>query len=196
MNRKMSLLIVAVVAAILPAVAVADVLITGQVGITGTTNNSVFHFEIGPNFYQADDYIQFTANPEGQTMAHMGFDMAYNQTVLAINVLEIVFSAGASPGIFYLNLTGLSTATYPDGSYMYVSTSLMNFSDFLAPNSYASPGSPVVPIVLHVPSGNTVTSGPINVTGGSVLYIGFYLLGAGPSPETAELLVDGTYITS
>lgn len=196
MNRKVTLLLIAVIAAILPAVAIADVMITGQFSIAGTTNSTVFHLQAGPNYQDADGYLGWHTYTSGQHMGDMHLNPTTNQSVLAINVMEITFNPTMAAGTFWFNLTGYSADMFPTGSYMYISDSLQSFSDFQSPNSYASPGSGVIALNLHLGNGVSVSSGPISVTSSTVLYIGFYLPGVGPTAVNAEIWAFGTYTTA
>lgn len=196
MNRKVTILLIAVIAAILPAVAVADVMITGQVGIEGTTNSAVFHLQAGPNYQDADGYLGWHPYSSGIHMGDLHLNPTSNQTVLAINVMEITFQSGIAPGTFWLNLTGYSADMFPSGAYLYISNNLQTFTDFSSPNSYSSPGSGIIALTLHVANGATVSSGPISVTSSTVLYIGFYLPAVGPSAVNAELWAFGSYTTA
>lgn len=196
MNRKVTILLIAAIAAILPAVAIADVMITGQVGIEGTTNSTVFHLQAGPNYQDADGYLGWHSYSSGIHMGDMHLNPTANQTVLAINVMMITFDSGIMPGTFWLNLTGYSTDMFPSGAYMYVSDNLQYFTDFSSPNSYSSPGSGIIALNLHIANGVTVSTGPIDVTSSTVLYIGFYLPAVGPSALNAEVWAFGSYTTA
>ncbi len=196
MNRKVTLLLIAAIAAILPAVAIADVMITGEIGVVGSTNSTVFNLQAGPNYENADGYVTWHSYASGQYMGDLHLNPTANQTVLAINVMEIVFDPGIANGVFWLNLTGYSTDMFPTGSYFYISDSLMAFADFQAPNSLGTPAAGIIAMNLHIANGVTVTSGPIDVTAGTILYIGFYIPGVGPTALNAEIHAHGYYSTA
>ncbi len=193
MNKRLTVLIIAAVAAILPAAAVADVLITGSVNVTGTPNSPVFKFDIGPNYEQADGYISWHSYSSGQFMGDLHLNLAPNENVLAINVFKIDFGASAAPGVFYFNLTGASAIQFPAGSMIYLSSSLMSFSQFESPYSTSSPAPGITTLPLSIPNGNTVSSGPISVTGGTTLYVGVYLPAG--SQGSAEIDAQGQYFS-
>lgn len=192
MNRRLTLLLIAAVSAILPAVAVADVMITGNVGVNGTANTAVFTFHEGSNFQAADGSVQFTDYSAGQTMAHIGFGMVSNQTTFIINVLEIHFKSTLAPGMFYLNSTGISY--FPAGSMMYLSLSPMSFGDF----TYTGlPGA--TPVVTNPAITSFSLSGPSTysspVTGGTIIYIGFFTPAYDGLSTTGEMTLTGTYLS-
>ena len=54
MNRKIMILMVAVVATVLPAVAVADVMITGSVSVLGSNVQDSFYLSEGSNYAVAN----------------------------------------------------------------------------------------------------------------------------------------------
>lgn len=196
MNRKATMILIGAIVAILPAVAIADVMITGQIGIVGTQNSTVFQLVRGPNFEQTDGYIGWNSYSSGSFLGDLHLNPTTNQTVLAVNVMEITFSSGTPAGLFWLNLTGSSSDTFPEGAYLYVSTSLMSLSDFAAPYSPDSPGVGIIPLILQLPMGAQTSTGPINVDSSTILYIGFYLPGVGPSSVSAEITGSGAYLSS
>ncbi len=195
MNRKLTFLLVALVATIMPAVAIADVMITGNVGINGTSNSSTFYFTPGSNFQAADGSISWSPYTTGHNgvMGELKFGEVANQTTFIINVMEIHFVSSAPSGMFYLNST-VNSAFVPN-STMYLSLSPMSFSDF----SYSGlPGD--VPVVTN-PS---VTSFPLTgsqsfstpVDGSTIIYIGFFTPPYNGYTLTGELFLTGTYVTS
>lgn len=189
----MTFLIVALVSTILPAVAVADVMITGNVGINGTANHATFYLTEGPNFETADGSIAWNHYSSGAFMGDLKFAEVSNQTTFIINVMEIVFASGAPSGMFYLNST-IGSAFVP-GSVMYLSLTPMSFSDF----SYSGlPGDvPTVtsPAVTAFPLDST-QSYSTPVSGGTIIYIGFFTPAYNGNELTGELILTGTYIAS
>ncbi len=197
MNRKVTILLVAAIAAILPAVAVADVLITGQLDLNGTQNTAVWKLLPGPNKEDADGYVGWAPDSTGPGMGDLHLNAITNQQLLAINVMKIVFDVGSASGYFTLNLTGATTQGYfPDGSYLYLNLSETQYSDFQSPYSYSSPYPDIIALPLHLNSGQTVTSGPIAVDSSTVIYIGFYVPGAGPTALNAEVMATGMFTTA
>lgn len=192
MNKKMTFLIIALVSTILPAVAVADVMITGNVGINGTSNTAVFYLTPGPNYQTADGSIAWNHYSAGQYMGDLKFAEVSNQTTFIINVMEIVFNPSTPSGMFYLNST-ISSAFTP-GSVMYLSLSPMSFSDF----SYSGlPGA--VPAITNP----AVTAFPLDsaqsystpVDGSTIIYIGFFTPGYNGNILTGEIFLTGTYVS-
>lgn len=193
MNRKITLLLIAAVSTILPAVAVADVMITGNVGVNGTANANVFYLTPGSNFQAADGSVSINPYSSGSTMAHVGFGMVSNQTTFIINVLEIQFKDTISSGMFYLNSSGVSY--FPAGSVMYLSLSPMSFGDF----SYSGlPGA--TPTITNPAITAFDLSGPSSystaVDGSSVIYIGFFTPAYDGLSTTGEMTLTGTYTTA
>ncbi len=136
-NRKITLLLLATVATILPAVAVADVLITGNVSIVGTQNAPVFEFQPGPNYYAAHSAGSIIWNPPtvAQTsaptapMATFDLEGIVNQTTALANVLDlnITIAAGVN-GDLYVNFTG----DFPAGTLVWISSSMMTIGDVMS----------------------------------------------------------------
>jgi hypothetical protein len=196
MNRKMTFLVIALVSTILPAVAVADVMITGNVSIQGTANSNVFYLTPGPNFQAADGsiawnhYNHYTTN--NHYMGDLKFAEVSNQTTFIINVMEIVFNPNTPAGMFYLNSTVGSPFT--TDSVMYLSLAPMTFGDF----SYSGlPGA--TPTVLNP----GITAFPLDsaqsystpVDGSTIIYIGFFTPGYNVNTLTGELFLTGTYVS-
>lgn len=191
MNKKMTFLIVALVSTILPAVAVADVMISGNVGINGTANTPVFYLTPGPNFQTADGSIAWNHYTSGNYMGDLKFAEVSNQTTFIINVMKIVFNPNTPSGMFYLNST-ISSA-FTAGSVMYLSLAPMSYSDF----SYSGlPGA--VPSITNP----AVTAFPLDsaqsystpVDGSTVIYIGFFTPGYNGFVLTGEITLTGTYV--
>lgn len=174
MNRKATLLIVAAVAAILPAVAVADVMITGQVTMVGTQNTPVFILQPGPNYLKAYDIgsinlstgtggqvgVQCVQPPAPDTVPVTSIDLQgiANQTTYLINVVDLNITKGT--GTLWVNVTA---SDLPTGTSMYITSendTQMTFSELMA-NAVA------------IDTTGTVWSQ--SVTAGDVYYIGFIL---------------------
>ena len=195
MNRKFTLLLIAAVSTILPAVAVADVMITGDVGVNGTANTAVFQFVPGTNFEAADGSVSWNHYSSGPYMGDLQFKSVSNQTTFIINVMEIQFKADIAPGVFYLNLS-VSTP-FVDPSYMYLSMSPMSFSDFSYSGLPGATPTIVNPAVTSMYlSDGSQSYGPVSVSGGTVIYIGFFTSAYGTGTLTGETFLSGTYISS
>ena len=193
MNRKITFLVVALIATIMPAVAIADVMITGDVGIHGTSNGNTFWLEKGSNFQAADGSVAWNSYSHGNYMGDLRFGQVSNQTTFIINVMEIHFVSTLPSGTFYLNST-ISSSFVP-GSTMYLSLSPMSFGDF----SYSGlPGAvPVItnPAVTAFPlTGSQTFSTPVD--GSTIIYIGFFTPPYNGATITGELLLTGTYVNN
>lgn len=189
MNRKATLLLIAAVATILPAVAVADVMITGQVSIVGTQNTPVFVIQPGPNYAKAHaagaiDFIGdtqlgvATVDHQASSIGIIDLQGISNQTTYLINVIDLNITAGT--GTLYLNLTDTSL---PVGTTICITDSLMTFSDLMTYG--VEIGSDVsVPINLAT----------LSVTAGDTFYFGFYMPPGTYAGTSATVL--GTFISS
>lgn len=137
MNRKLSVLLIAAVAAILPAVAIADVMITGQAIIESGINANAWTLQPGSNYVQAHDAGSITWTPTlgPDNMGQIDLQgMAFGDTWMT-NVLNVKF--GASPtdlGVgssfnLYLNF---SNSNFTTGAVMALSTYDITFAEFQA----------------------------------------------------------------
>jgi len=186
MNRKIMILMVAVVATVLPAVAVADVMITGSVSVLGTQAPDSFYLSEGPNYAVANEtgVFGFIPAPTGDaSLGTIDLEGTSNLSVSMINVLEFNFSVHA-PGIIYVNLT---SSDFPSGSYIAFSTSPMTKE--LGPTPTPSG------------SGMSISSSGsrelISVTQNSLsgtYYLGFYLPPGSYSGDTVSISM--TYVPS
>lgn len=128
----MTLLLLATVAAILPAVAVADVMITGNVSIVGTQNTPVFEIQPGPNYPAAYAAGAIEWNPSqvasvepGQLAPMASFDLEgiNNQSTALANVLDLNVTIGAGvTGTLYVNFTG----NFPAGAMVWVTSGMVD----------------------------------------------------------------------
>lgn len=193
MNRKITFLVVALIATIMPAVAIADVMVTGDVGIHGSTNGNIYWLEQGSNFQAADGSVAWNAYSHGAYLGDLKFGQVQNQTTFIINVMEIHFASSLPSGMFYLNSTVASS--FVPGSMMYLSLSPMSFSEF----SYSGlPGAvPVItnPAVIAFPLTGSQTFST-SVDGSTIIYIGFFTPPYDGASITGELLLTGTYVNS
>ena len=193
MNRKLTFLVVALIATIMPAVAIADVMITGDVNIHGTSNAPVFYLTKGSNFQAADGSIAWNSYSSQNYMGDLKFAEVSNQTTFIINVMEIHFTSTLPTGTFYLNSS--VSSPFVSGSTMYLSLSPMSFGDF----SYSGlPGAvPVItnPAVTAFPlTGSQTFSTPVDGT--TIIYIGFFTPPYDGASITGELLLTGTYVNN
>ncbi len=140
---------IAAIAAILPAVAIADVMISGAFTLQSGTNNVAWYIQHGPNYAQANDLgsISWVPSEGPSSMGQLDLQgMQYGDTWM-INVLDLNFSLSptAIPGTFsmYINVSG---STFPAGTLMAISTQPITFSDLMGATvtSYSSGDAPIV----------------------------------------------------
>lgn len=193
---------IVVVAMVLPGLAVADVMISGTAAMTGTQNDAQFYFAQGPNFATAAGagFAHLVTNPGGNhKMAEIDFQGAWNQSIFAINIIEVQFASGVS-GTFYLNFTGVTA--FPAGSTVYLSSYPVAYSDFTGVGDIVTPpaipgtATPVLTSVgLNIPGGSTVST-TWTVTSSSIIYISFYMpSGQALGIANGETLVVGTLMS-
>ena len=193
MNRKIMILMVAVVATVLPAVAVADVMITGSVQGVGHQIPDQFYLQPGSNYAAAHNITGFTwtgsAVNESEDLGNLTLGYMSNETIYEINVLDINFSSAAY-GNFYINVSvpgSLSQHTFPDNSYMYFSTAPFTF----APGQDVSTGH-VSAVDLHI-AGTTTLEFP-NVNNSTTIYVAFNM-GAGPSTDVGSFNIAMSFVS-
>ena len=181
MNRKIMILMVAVVATVLPAVAVADVMITGYVNGAGVQASDAFVVQPGSNYASANASAGFGwhANKlsESEILGTIYLGVMSNETIYEINVLDINFTSSG-----YFNLTvnvptilpgsGTGGSAFPSSSEIYFSTTAFTFS-----NGAISPTSSSMEASLA--SGGSTTINFHHVTSGTTIYVAFEV-GAGP----------------
>ncbi|MHB1811966.1 MAG: hypothetical protein ACYCPR_06085 [Thermoplasmataceae archaeon] len=175
MNRKIMILMVAVVATVLPAVAVADVMITGSVQGLGHSTTDAFIVQPGSNYAQAHSTAGFTwtssAVNESEDLGNITLGVMSNETIFMINVLDINFT---QTGYFNLTVTVpySNGVTFPTDTAMYFSTSPLTMTTLTS-------GDGVHSVLLYnsnTPGGHTINFG--QVTSSTHIYIGF-VVGAG-----------------
>lgn len=170
MNRRVTLLLIAAITAILPAVAVADVMITGNVAIQGTQNAPVFVIQPGPNYQSANAIGAIIWNPsivgveqvDSQVAPMASFDLEgiATQTTALANVLDlnVTINAGVT-GTLYVNFTG----NFPAGALVWITPAQVTVNDVMSQVG----GQPIN-------SASFTYSGPF--PGGTTTYfISFYL---------------------
>ncbi|WP_393972046.1 hypothetical protein OXIME_000649 [Oxyplasma meridianum] len=176
MNRKMMILMVAVVATVLPAVAVADVMVTGSVSGSGVMAMDAFTVQPGSNYASAHSSSGFTWTAshinESEILGDISVGIMSNETIYEVNVLDINFSSSG-----YFNLTvnvptvlpGSGTAEFPADSTIYFSTTPFTLT--------ASGISSTQSVSLSNPGSTTLNFH--HVTPSTTIYIAFEV-GAGP----------------
>jgi len=181
MNRKIMILMVAVVATVLPAVAVADVMITGSVQGLGHSTTDAFIVQPGSNYVAAhkDTGFKWTSSSvnESEDLGNISLGVMSNETIYMVNVLDINFTQSG-----YFNLT--VTVPYSNGVVFPTDTAIY----FIESTSSTSPmtltasgisGDNLVLVHLDIsnlPDGHTINFG--HVTSSTHIYIGFEV-GAG-----------------
>ncbi|MGC8609036.1 MAG: hypothetical protein ACP5UV_04095 [Thermoplasmata archaeon] len=125
----MVLILVAVVATVLPAVAVADVLVVGYAGGTGMQIGPAFYIQHGENYMAANQTVGFgwhqnKANSQ-EVLGNMVFGYSTNETISEINVLDINFT-NANYGNFTIILNVNDPS--PTGSIIYFSNASFAFN--------------------------------------------------------------------
>lgn len=179
MNKKMTMVLVAAVVTILPAIAVADVLITGSATLEGTSHGGIFELQAGENYLDAYNMgsIEWIGDAVGPSMGVLDLQGIINQTTKMINVLDLNISASA-PTTGTLTIT-VSSSTLPEGAVMYV-------SDAAFTGYFTSTGT-VQSIDLASGGSISFTVGPLET-----LYFAFWLP-AGEYAETSATLT-GMYV--
>jgi len=168
MNRKIMILMVAVVATVLPAVAVADVMITGSVQGLGHSTTDAFIVEPGSNYVAANATAGFgwkaiTTSPT-EVLGQVTVGYMSNETIFEWNVLEINFT-GKNTGNFNLTVNGNSNVN--GVVYMFFSK-----SPFPA-NGTAAKGTSIVNLSAHSTSPYTYTFD--NVNSNTHIYFAFWV---------------------
>ncbi len=190
MNRRVTLLLIAAVTAILPAVAVADVMITGNVLINGTQNAPVFVIQPGPNYPAANSIGAIVWNPTnvvseqvvGQVTPMATFDLEgiANQTTALANVLDLNVTINEGVvGTLYVNFTG----DFPAGGLVWITSTLMTVQDVMSQVGGQS-----------INSASFSYSGPFP-GGTTTYYISFYLP-ASTAYAVSTGTITGTFIAS
>lgn len=118
---------IAAVATILPAVAVADVMITGNAQIVGTQNNLlVIDVENGTNAYAGVATGAFSYMPATSTLGSFDLEGSPNLTTYMVNVLEINITIApnhAVNGVLYVNFsTPVEGTPFPAGTVLVTSS--------------------------------------------------------------------------
>ncbi len=189
MNRKLILVMVAVVATVLPAVAVADVLVVGYSGGTGVQVSPLFYIQPGSNYMAANQTTGFAyVSHMASTTEYVGnitVGIMSNETIEEINVLDINFTRAATSGTFNI-IINVSTA-FPAGSGIFFNetewtfSSLQNTINSKSSSSTEGNGYGYLPLSSHGPT-STLTFNDVSYH--NTIYVAF-VIGSGsvPSPS-------------
>lgn len=148
MNRKLTILMITAIAAILPAVAVADVMISGSFTIESGTNNVAWYIQPGENFNKAYNLgaVNWIPSTGPTSMGELDLQGMQYENTLMINVLDLNLSLSPTsiPGTFSLYLN-VSDSSFPAGTIMAISTAPITFAQLTAASvTHYSGGSPIV----------------------------------------------------
>jgi hypothetical protein len=190
MNRKIMILMVAVVATVLPAVAVADVMITGSVQGLGHSTTDAFIVQPGSNYVAAHDTTGFTWTSssvnESEDLGNISLGVMSNETIYMVNVLDINFTQSG-----YFNLTVIvpysNGVIFPTGTAIYFSESTSSTSPMTLTAGEIS-GDNLGSVHLdksNTPDGQTIYFG--HVTSGTHIYIGFEVGAGSPANGSFNL---------
>jgi hypothetical protein len=179
MNGKWYLFVVLAVAVMIPAVAVADVIISGEISVQGSQTGDAFIINQGPNYKVANISHLFGWIPDKQssqeTMGTLWIGTMSNETITDVNVLEINFTSGVLKNSnFKINVTG---GNFAKNTFMVVSNGPLT----ILPDGNIVGSNNMLEFSLY--SGNSVvtgngpgiTEGSFNVSSDSHLYIGFFI---------------------
>jgi hypothetical protein len=201
MNTRFKILMVVGIALILPAVAFADVAISGTISVHGSQQGPTWYITDGPNAPEAAGFASIS--PHSGTQGDMDLENAYNMSVFTINVFQINFN---TTGTFYLNVT--QSHAFPNQARLYFSTSLMNFNDFSSEAATSINNSAPIPTTgsgifslnlsdktFTTASGSSLNTAVFHIDSTSVvIYIGFYLTPGDVSG--AEITLSGNFVLS
>ena len=189
MNRKIMILMVAVVATVLPAVAVADVMITGSIAVHGSQAPEALYFAAGPNFNTAykSGYFDFT-NGTGHvataTIGTVDLEGMANANVSLLNVLDLNYSVATS-GMLWVNVSGPG---FPSGAFVELSSSPVSVLSSTASGSYSLNGTTAI--------GTIGSHGPFSVTAGHGTYYVSFFLPASTTYSTSSLEISVAFDSS
>ena len=198
MNKKIALIMVAAVAVILPAVAVADVLVMGQLTLESFHHHTAFEFQAGPNYAAANstNSIGWIAQNDG-TMGTLDLEGSFYVQTEMINVIDLnmTVSNAAAPHTFMGLYLNVSSSDFPSGTIMVISTSQISFTtlESTVVTSYTAGDAP---IALNAASASSVLAIDLSqnphvlITGfvpTQTLYISF-LLGPGMYAGSSAML--------
>ena len=148
MNKKIALIMIAAVAVLLPAVAVADVMVSGQIALESFQHHNAFRFQPGPNYQAANstNSIGWIASTDG-TMGTIDLEGSYYVQTEMINVIDLNFALSnpAAPATFMGLYLNISSSDFPSGTIMAISTSQISFNilESTAVTQYTAGNSPI-----------------------------------------------------
>ncbi|CAC11524.1 hypothetical protein [Thermoplasma acidophilum] len=193
----MMLVLVAVVATVLPAVAVADVMVVGYAGGNGHQIGPAFYIQPGSNYAAANETVGFgwhaKSVSESEIIGNMTLGVMTNETIYEINVLDINFTF-SSPQSATFNITvnvpsavpGATTgdSAWPSGTYIYFSTTPFYFADGAISNSGTMKS-------VNLATSGTHTISFTDVTSSTTIYVAFAVgsgsIGSGSSAPSFSL---------
>ena len=178
MNKKIMWLMVGLVAAVLPAVAVADVMLTAYVNGNETLVGDAFYVEPGSNYANAHALTGINwktqVTSESEFLGNITLGYMSNETITEVNVLEVNFTGLSSSSYFNITVTipnPSGGADFPTDSYIYISDTPQSITSLPTSVSLSTSGS----TVMH-----------FMVTDTSTIYIGF-TVGSGAGGGSFEL---------
>ncbi|MHB1470849.1 MAG: hypothetical protein ACYCSA_04160 [Thermoplasmataceae archaeon] len=187
MNRKIMILMVAVVATVLPAVAVADVMMNGSVQGLGNQVPDQFFVTTGANYTQANQTygLGWVAGNDGTGVLSVGY--MPGEAIYEANVLNVGFTS-TTPGTFYVNIT--SNASFPAGSYMYLSTS--PFVQASNGTLMSSDGASIQTVSLTSISPSTASFSGVDSS--TTIYVSVSM-GPGPASSVGAFNMEMTFVS-
>ncbi len=218
MEGKWVLVAVIAISILIPAVAIADVIITGNVSVQVSQGQYAFTINPGPNYNTANNSKFFGWRQQNQSpdkyLGTAWIGTISNETITEVNVLEINFSSSIQKNsVFVINVTD---GRFANNTFMIVSTSPLT----ILPdgNIFGSSGT----LIFSLYSGNSVvtgnypgiTVGSFSVSPSTHLYVGFYIPPQGgmgdlknnnspppppdppspPSPRSPDTLETGSFV--
>ena len=110
MNKKIGIMLVIAVSVLLPAVAVAEVMVNGNISVSATSVSSTIQVHKGPNYDQVydveDSSIQPTVSSASEYFLKLDTEFISNETVWAVNFLYVTFSTSyTGPGWFNISVS-------------------------------------------------------------------------------------------
>jgi hypothetical protein len=202
MNRKTIILLVAMVATILPAVAVADVMVQGSISVESTVGSPAFFAEQGSNYAAAQALmpsgtsiwasIHYSSTEEIGTLL---LPTMTNETLYAVNVLDVNFTSAINTGNFFINVTVPTGDAFNAGTYLYFSESSMTFggiSTATALSSTTTLGTSSGVYSANLGAAGTYSLEYTGVSSGTVIHVGFETSpnGLGTNPGEASIALN------
>ncbi len=186
MNRRMVILLAAMVATILPAVAVADVMISGSASLHVGSTSDLFLVGPGSNYGPAHNMGLITWTPipvsESEDIGALNVSFTSNETVNMVNVLQVsnfVIDQSSAYNVFTISIEKLPLLATGSEFEVYASESPLAFD---GPDHQTGTG-----VQSHslVGSGNATFTFN-NVTSSTTIYIGFVIGPLFPTPPATS----------